>query len=151
MSTSNAFSLKKVYITYLVGGILIIIGLFALIITNSKLSATAKGPKIVFEEESHYFGKVPQGPQLQYNFRFKNKGNEVLKIEDIRTSCGCTGATVGDKKEYKKNEGGEISVTFNTQGRIGPQEKEIRVFSNDPENGEKILKVSCDIDPTMQF
>jgi hypothetical protein len=111
---------------------------------------TMKAPKISFSEMKHDFGTVPQGPQITYSFGFKNKGGETLIIKEIITSCGCTGATVGDKKEYLKNEKGEVSVTFNTQGREGHQEKNIIVKSNDPFNPELVLTVTCDIDPNMQ-
>ena len=111
---------------------------------------TMKSPKISFSETKHDFGTVPQGPQITCSFKFKNKGAETLIIKDIITSCGCTGATVGNQKEYEKNEKGEVTVTFNTQGREGHNEKNIIVKSNDPFNPEMVLTISCDIDPNMQ-
>jgi hypothetical protein len=116
------------------------------VLTNSKLTASLRAPKIVFKEDVHDFGKVPRGPELQYNFKFTNKGSAVLKIERVQTSCGCTGATVGEKTEYKKNESGEIKITFNTQGRSGHQEKMINVFTNDPEAPQKDLKIMCEVE-----
>ena len=127
-------------------GLVIITATLFIVISNSKLTASLRSPKIVFKEEAHDFGKVPRGPELQYNFKFTNKGSAVLKIERVQTSCGCTGATVGEKTEYKKNESGEIKITFNTQGRTGHQEKMINVFSNDPETPQKDLKITCDVD-----
>ena len=121
------------------------------VLNNSKLAASLKAPKIVFQEESHDFGKVPRGPELQYNFKFTNKGNAILNIERVQTSCGCTGATVGEQKDYKKNESGEIKVNFSTQGRDGHQEKTIIVYSNDPENPQKVITIKCDIDPSMEY
>jgi hypothetical protein len=98
----------------------------------------------------HDFGKVPQGPQLQYNFKFRNTGAQPLKIDKVQTSCGCTGATVGDKTEYATNESGEISVTFNTQGREGKQEKTIIVYTNEITSPIKTVTITCDIDPGMK-
>ena len=121
------------------------------VLNNSKLTASLKAPKIVFKEDVHDFGNVPRGPELQYNFKFTNKGNANLIIERVQTSCGCTGATVGEKTEYKKNESGEIKVNFTTQGREGHQEKTIIIYSNDPENPQKVITVKCDIDPTMTY
>ena len=79
------------------------------------------------------------------------RATQCLNIERVQTSCGCTGATVGDQKDYKKNESGEIKVNFSTQGREGHQEKTIIVFSNDPENPQKVITVKCDIDPEMTY
>ena len=131
---------------YFVIGLIIIFSVLFVVFTNSKLTASLRSPKIVFKEDVHDFGHVPRGPELQYNFKFTNKGSAVLNIERVQTSCGCTGATVGEKTEYKKNESGEIKITFNTQGRSGHQEKTISVFSNDPENLQKDLKISCEVD-----
>ncbi|MBN1633114.1 MAG: DUF1573 domain-containing protein [Ignavibacteria bacterium] len=142
---------KTAKIGYFIIGLAIIAVIMVFAINNSNVSAYQKGPKIIFKETVHDFGKVPQGPSLQYNFKFTNKGNSTLRIERIQTTCGCTGATVGTKTEYEKNEKGEIKVEFHTQGRIGHQEKGIVVFTNDPNNMEVTLKVKCDIDPNLNY
>ncbi|MBI5402975.1 MAG: DUF1573 domain-containing protein [Ignavibacteriae bacterium] len=141
----NFIQTKTAKTSYFIIGMIIITAMMFVVLTNSKLTASLRAPKIVFKEEVHDFGNVPRGPELQYNFRFTNKGSAVLKIERVQTSCGCTGATVGEKTEYKKNESGEIKITFNTQGRSGHQEKIISIFSNDPETPQKDLKVKCEI------
>ncbi len=137
--------------SYFIVGIAVIFAVLFLVVNNSKLTASLKAPKIVFKEDSHDFGKVPRGPELQYNFKFTNKGNSTLNIERVQTSCGCTGATVGEKSDYAKNESGEIKVNFSTQGREGHQEKTIIVYSNDPQNPQKVLTIKCDIDPNMDY
>ncbi len=137
--------------SYFIVGIAVIFSVLFLVVNNSKLTASLKAPKIVFKEDSHDFGKVPRGPELQYNFKFTNKGNSTLNIERVQTSCGCTGATVGEKSDYAKNESGEIKVNFSTQGREGHQEKTIIVYSNDPQNPQKVLTIKCDIDPNMDY
>ncbi len=137
--------------SYFVVGLAVIFTIMFFVLNNSKLTASLKAPKIVFKEEVHDFGKVPRGPELQYNFKFTNKGNANLLIERVQTSCGCTGATVGEKTEYKKNESGEIKVNFTTQGREGQQEKTIIIYSNDPENPQKVLSIKCEIDPSMTY
>ena len=148
---SNFLNSKAVKTTYFVMGVAAIFTIMFFVLNNSKLTASLKAPKIVFKEDSHDFGKVPRGPELQYNFTFTNKGNSTLTIERVQTSCGCTGATVGEQKDYNKNESGEIKVNFSTQGRDGHQEKTIIIYSNDPENPQKAITISCDIDPNMEY
>ncbi|MFA5011641.1 MAG: DUF1573 domain-containing protein [Ignavibacteria bacterium] len=148
---SKFFESKTGKTTYFVVGMAVIVTIIFFVLNNSKLTASLKAPKIVFKEDVHDFGKVPRGPELQYNFKFTNKGNANLIIERVQTSCGCTGATVGEKTDYKKNESGEIKVNFTTQGREGHQEKTIIIYSNDPENPQKVLTVKCDIDPAMTY
>jgi hypothetical protein len=142
----NFIQSKTAKTSYFIIGLVIISAMLFVVFTNSNLTASLRSPKIVFKEDVHDFGHVPRGPELQYNFKFTNKGSAVLKIERVQTSCGCTGATVGEKTEYKKNESGEIKITFNTQGRSGHQEKTVSVFSNDPENPQKDLKINCEVD-----
>ncbi|HMR41703.1 MAG TPA: DUF1573 domain-containing protein [Ignavibacteria bacterium] len=117
---------------------------------NSKISASMSAAKVIFEEEYHDFGKVAQGPQLEYTYKFTNKGKTPLVIERIQPSCGCTGAASDGKTEYAMGESGEIHVTFNTQGRTGRQEKHIIVFTNDPEMPQITLKFTADIDDTLE-
>jgi hypothetical protein len=148
---SNFLNSKAVKTTYFVLGVAAIFTIMFFVLNNSKLTASLKAPKIVFKEDSHDFGKVPRGPELQYNFKFTNKGNSTLTIERVQTSCGCTGATVGEQKDYNKNESGEIKVNFSTQGRDGHQEKTIIVYSNDPENPQKAITIMCDIDASLEY
>jgi len=146
----NKINLKAFRIISPVILIIFVLGLMSFEFPGKEITPlSGKSPKIVFSETKHDFGKVPSGPQLTYSFKFKNKGKETLLIKDIITSCGCTGATVGNKTEYGKNEKGEVSVTFNTQGREGHQEKNIIIKSNDPFSPEVVLTVSCNIDPTL--
>jgi len=140
---------KYAKIIYVVLGLSMVGFAMAYVLNHSKLTATINSPQIYFPETSHDFGKVPQGPQIQYNFKFRNTGAQPLKIDRVQTSCGCTGATVGEKTEYLKGEEGEISVTFNTQGREGHQEKTITVFTNETSGIPKTLTINSDIIPSM--
>lgn len=147
---SNFIQSKTAKAGYFVFGLLLISAVMFFLINNSKISASVSTAKIVFEEEVHDFGKVAQGPQLEFAFKFTNKGKSPLIIEKVQPSCGCTGATTGGKNEFSKGESGEIKITFNTQGRTGRQEKHIMVFTNDPDMPQKDLKIICEIDENMQ-
>lgn len=147
---SNFIQSKAAKTGYFILGMLVIASVMFFLVSNSKISASINTAKILFDEEYHDFGKVSQGPQLEYSFKFTNKGKSPLIIEKVQPSCGCTGATTGGKNEFAKGESGEIKVTFNTQGREGRQEKNILIFTNDPEAPQKNLRFSCDIDPSMQ-
>lgn len=114
--------------------------------SNKKLSASDQDTKILFAEDSHDFGKVEAGPVLEYSFKFTNEGDKPLVIERVQPSCGCTGAATDGKNEYAEGESGEIKITFNTQGRVGHQEKHITVMTNDTQNPKKDLKFTCDLE-----
>lgn len=147
---SNFIQSKTAKTGFFLFGLVIISAVMFFLINNSKIAASISTSKIVFEEDYHDFGKVPQGPQLEYSFKFTNKGKSPLIIEKVQPSCGCTGATTGGKNEFAKGESGEIKITFNTQGRSGHQEKHVMVFTNDPDIQQKDLRFTCDIDENMQ-
>ena len=104
-----------------------------------------KGPEIQLDKEVWDFGQTKQGKILTHVFTFKNVGDAPLKIERVRTSCGCAAALVS-KKEIKPGGKGEIKVTFNTAGYSGSVSKYVYVESNDPEQPNKQLTVSASIE-----
>ena len=127
--------------------LLIVLGTISVFAFSGYLSANtqADGAKIVFAELKYDFGKVTADNTLEHKFIFTNEGSSKLIIQSVNPSCGCTGATIGDKKEFDKGETGEIKVTFNTQGRSGVIEKTIMVTSNDPKNPQVTLSFTCEI------
>ncbi|HEV8718526.1 MAG TPA: DUF1573 domain-containing protein [Candidatus Binatia bacterium] len=95
-------------------------------------AAPATGaPHIVFAEPVHDFGKVEQGEQVTHMFRFTNQGGQELRIESVKTSCGCTAAVISEEVIPPGKEG-TISATFDTTHFSGEKAKGISVYSNDP-------------------
>lgn len=88
-----------------------------------------KLPVIVFEKEIHDFGKVIEGEKVSFGFKFKNTGAADLVISQVKTSCGCT-APKFSKEPIKPGEERVITVTFDSKGRKGIQNKTITVLSN---------------------
>ena len=64
------------------------------------------------------FGQVKQGEILKHDFLLKNETADVLKINSVNTSCGCT-VSQSEKKSLKPGESTKISVSFNTRGYSG--------------------------------
>ncbi|MEO6949164.1 MAG: DUF1573 domain-containing protein [Ginsengibacter sp.] len=75
------------------------------------------------------FGKVTDGENVAFSFRFKNTGTKPLIIASAHASCGCT---VPEKPEQpiKPGETGYLKVIFDSKGRVGPVQKEVNVISN---------------------
>jgi len=88
-------------------------------------------PRIVFSEPVHDFGKAEQGDQVTHLFRFTNQGGQDLRIESVKTSCGCTAAVISADVIPPGKEG-TISATFDTSHFSGEKAKGISVYSNDP-------------------
>jgi hypothetical protein len=64
--------------------------------------------------------------EVTANFAFKNTGTDFVRIDSIRTSCGCTTAAL-EKRTYLPGETGKVVVKFKIGERKGNQLKQIRV------------------------
>ena len=98
----------------------------------SSAAPTSGAPHIVFAEPVYDFGKVEQGKQVTHMFRFTNQGGQELRIESVKTSCGCTAAVISEEVIPSGQEG-TISATFDTTHFSGEKAKGITVYSNDPQ------------------
>ena len=102
------------------------------VVTNPNTASgavTDNLPVITFVKDIHDFGKVIQGEKVAYGFIFKNTGTSDLVINQVKTSCGCT-APKFSKDPIKPGEQRVITVTFDSKGRKGIQNKSITVLSN---------------------
>lgn len=87
-------------------------------------------PRITFDSTQLSLGHIIQGAQVQKTYTFTNTGGSPLVITDVRSSCGCTVGKDWPKQPIAPGEAGSISVTFNSEGRSGRQEKTITVVAN---------------------
>lgn len=90
-----------------------------------------KAPRFAFiDGDTHDFGEVEEGPEVQWVFKFKNTGKQPLIITRAYTSGG------GDVAEWEKEpiqpgKMGEIRITFHTAGKVGqPFYKRTVIVSN---------------------
>ncbi len=130
-------------------GLAVVILFSAFLINKNLKDPSLTSPQIKFTELKKSLGDVAQGPQIDGTFEFTNTGEGILVIGNVSTSCGCTGAMVDEKKEFQPNETGKIKFTFNTQGRQGPSDKTITVATNDPQNPNVVLTLSCNVLPVQ--
>jgi len=81
-----------------------------------------------FEQETHDFGKIPQGTPVSYEFTFTNTGTEPLIISKVESTCGCT---VPEYTNTPINPGaqGKIKVTFDAAAAM-PFSKMVTIRSN---------------------
>jgi hypothetical protein len=98
----------------------------------------AKGAKMQFAETSHDFGTAVQGMRVKHIFKFKNVGTDTLKIEQVKTSCGCTAAWEGSKVIAPQKDG-MIEVELNTASKLGETSTTVYVVSNDVESPKRYV------------
>lgn len=111
---------------------------------SSILFAQLFQPTLILQQNSYDFGDIKQGEKVSHTFVLSNGGGDLLKISDVKASCGCT-AAAPEKKELAPGESTNLIVTFNSAGRMGKQSKTIRIFSNDPENPELVLSFTGNV------
>ena len=68
-------------------------------------TTTEQSPRIVFQEALHDFGTVEQGDQVNHLFKFTNQGTRNLRIESVKTSCGCTAAVISSEVTLQGKKG----------------------------------------------
>lgn len=101
-------------------------------------------PKLILQQTSFDFGDIKQGDKVTHTFVLSNGGGDLLKITNVKASCGCT-AAAPEKNELAPGESTNLNVTFNSAGRRGKQSKTVRIYSNDPENPEMLLSITGNV------
>ena len=108
--------------------------------TAETKTAEKKKPVIEIDNEIYAFPPTVEGTVVSHDYIVTNKGNDTLRIEGVRPSCGCTAADY--TREIPPGGKGKISVKFNTNGYSNKiPEKLIAVTSNDYERPSIGLKI----------
>ncbi|MCB9235944.1 MAG: DUF1573 domain-containing protein [Bacteroidia bacterium] len=94
--------------------------------------STLPPTSIAFPDMKHDFGKITEGEVVAHTFSFKNTGDNPLKIENVKPSCGCT-TPDWTREEVAPGGEGFIKVEFDSKGKSGQQTKTVTVTSNTPE------------------
>jgi hypothetical protein len=105
-------------------------------------------PELTFETDTYDFGTFSETESRSGRIRFTSTGGETLVIDEIKTTCGCTLASM-DKMRYEPGETGELKLTFEPTAP-GEQKKYITVFSNATAQPQR-LTVTANVLPFITF
>ena len=108
----------------------VVLGLAAPSFAQETSTAKLNGPVITFEKKVHDFGDIFQGDKVEETFRFTNTGNEPLIITNVQVTCGCTTPKGWPRDPIAPGGKGELTVAFNSAGKMGRQNKVVTVVSN---------------------
>jgi hypothetical protein len=92
--------------------------------------ANQTGPVITFEKKTHDFGDIVQGDKVEEIFKFANTGTEPLIITNVQVTCGCTTPKGWPRDPIMPGGKGELTIAFNSAGKMGKQNKVVTVVSN---------------------
>jgi hypothetical protein len=111
---------------------LVFVAVLALVAPAFAQEASTKvnGPVISFEKKTHDFGDIFQGDKVEETFKFTNTGNEPLIITNVQVTCGCTTPKGWPKEPIQPGGKGEVTVAFNSAGKMGRQDKTVTIVSN---------------------
>ena len=119
------------------------------ILILSVFAVSAHG-QLVFDQPEQSFKVKAEQESIVAKYRFTNSGNEAVKIENVKTSCGCTAAGL-KKTDYAPSESGEIEAKFTFGGRVGRQEKAILVSTSQAKENPIILRLVVDIEDQIHI
>lgn len=102
-------------------------------------------PEFAFNEESHDFGTINEGDEVEHIFEFTNTGDAPMIISSATGSCGCT-VPQWPKEPIGVGEKGEIKVKFNSRKKPGIQNKTVTITSNTFPK-QKRIKIKANVTP----
>ena len=117
--------------------------------------AMAQQPVITFEKTTHDFGKINEADgRVTTVFEFTNEGMVPLVLTNVRASCGCT-TPKWTREPIEPGQKGNITVTYNPNGRPGRFQKTVTVTSNASEATTKLYikgeVIPKPVKPTEQY
>lgn len=87
-------------------------------------------PEMTFDATHFDMGTIIQGNTIEHRFTFRNTGESALVITDVYGSCGCTVGKDWPRNPVKPGDGGGITVTFESEGHSGTQNRTVTVVAN---------------------
>lgn len=106
----------------------ILLMLLALLLPVAVMAADDAKPEIKFEKTMHDFGRIEaaKGPVTAV-YRFTNVGKVPAIIVSVTNGgCGCTRPKF-TTAPIKPGESGEVSITFDPEGRSGSLYRQVQV------------------------
>jgi hypothetical protein len=99
--------------------------------TDINWSPTAK-----FNQMTHDFGSIAEGPKVFTEFTFTNTGKEPIRVQNAQAGCGCT-TPEWVSTPVAPGKTGTIKVGYNSEGRPGSFNKDVTVTFVAGMNNEK--------------
>ena len=104
----------------------------------------------MFNKCEHNFGTVARGSDTVYRFEITNLYKQTMHITAVRSSCGCTSATI-ENKTIKTHEKAYIVAKFNTRTFTGFHGATLTVSFGAPYRAEVQVRVHGEIRGDVVF
>lgn len=125
--------------------------LFLLFAVAGVLAACSGGTaEIALETQDLDLGDVPNGTIATREVAVRNKGDGLLVVEAISTSCGCTAATL-EPMQIAPGESGTLHIEYDAGAHgpdlTGPLVRQVFINSNDPDQPEVVVELAVNVTP----
>jgi hypothetical protein len=111
--------------------------LFSCTQKNSEEKAKSSGQELFFAETTYNFGEMMENGPGTFKIEFKNKGDQPIIINRVRSSCGCT-IPSWPKEPVAPEQTGEIEVKYNT-ALTGSFMKSVYIYSTAENSPVKLM------------
>ncbi|HWB93744.1 MAG TPA: DUF1573 domain-containing protein [Puia sp.] len=118
-----------------------VVGVRAQSVNNGGTALPPPPDVLQVKENSHNFGKIPQGRPATYTFEIVNTGTTSLKLDNVQASCGCT-TPVWSRDAIEAGATAKIRVGYNAYAQ-GPFTKTVTIIYNT--NRTKTLTISGEV------
>lgn len=112
------------------------------------LASTAQG-ELVWEQTQLELHPAIGDDTAIGHFKYQNKGDKLIAIKSVTTSCGCTAASA--KQSADPGEKGEVTATFKIGDRTGVQQKAITVLTDDSAHPSTTLSLKVNIPQVLEL
>ena len=124
--------------------LILLVSLFWAVGAVAQSAAPAK-ETISLKQTSHDFGKIQQGRPVTHVFEVTNIGDDLLRIENVQASCGCT-TPEWSYEPVKKGASTAIKVGYNAATE-GVFQKTVTITYNGGQT--KVLQISGQVYKTV--
>jgi len=100
-------------------------------------------PSISLERQIIEGGKIKKGEKKSYNVKITNSGKGKLAIRKIES--GSQLVTVDAPKEINAGASADLTVTFDSAGQSGDQNRSFTLITNDPKNAQVVLRLRAEV------
>jgi hypothetical protein len=106
-----------------------------------------EAPKVAFDAPGDRvdFGPLRQGVTVEKEVVVRNAGTGLLCVRDTETGCGCVKAQWLGSNRVPPGGEGRLKIRVLTDGREGPQDRAVRLYTNQPDRRVAELRVAADV------
>ncbi|MFP4156698.1 MAG: DUF1573 domain-containing protein [Opitutales bacterium] len=118
--------------------------LLRLLVFTVLAGTTATAAQLVWDRTEVELEMEPDQKDIRAAFRVTNKGEDTVRINRIKSSCGCTGSII-DRKILEPGEATEVIGTFHRGRREGLNRNRLEVFIDDEKTPVATLQMTVKI------